>query len=73
MEKLEISDHVTYCFGGLTYRGVIVGRYDFAENLHLTPAYKVKFDEPILYSGGEQTVYMMESALKKEGERETLE
>ena len=73
MEKLEISDHVTYCFGGATYRGVIVGRYDFAENLNLPTAYKVKFDEPILYSGGERTVYMAESALKKEGERETLE
>lgn len=73
MEKLEISDHVTYCFGGLTYYVVVVGRYDFAENLHLPPAYKVEFDEPILYSGGEQAVYMMESALKKEGERETLE
>lgn len=73
MGKLEISDRVTFCFGGLTYRGVIVGRYDFAENLNLPTAYKVEFDEPILYSGGEQTVYMMESALKKEGERETLE
>lgn len=41
MEKLEISDRVTFCFGGLTYSGVIVGRYDFAENLHLPPAYKV--------------------------------
>lgn len=73
MEKLEISDHVTHCFGGVTYRGVIVGRYDFAENLNLPAAYKVEFDEPILYSGGERAVYMMESALKKEGERETLE
>lgn len=73
MGRLKISDHVTYCFGGATYSGVIVGRYDFADNLHLPTAYKVKFDEPILYSGGERTVYMMESALKKEGERETLE
>lgn len=73
MGKLELLDRVTYCFGGLTYRGVIVGRYDFAGNLHLPPAYKVEFDEPILYSGGERTVYMMESALKKEGEKETLE
>lgn len=73
MERLEVSDHVTYCFGGLTYSGVIVGRYDFAENLNLPTAYKVEFDEPILYSGGERTVYMMESALKKEGEKETLE
>ena len=73
MGKLEISDRVSYCFGGATYSGVIVGRYDFAENLHLPTAYKVEFDEPILYSGGEQAVYMMESALKKEGERETLE
>lgn len=73
MGKLEISDHVTYCFGGATYYGVVVGRYDFAGNLNLPTAYKVKFDEPILYSGGERTVYMMESALKKEGEKETLE
>lgn len=73
MGKLEISDHVTYCFGGVTYRGVIVGRHDFADNLHLPTAYKVEFDEPILYSGGERTVYMMESELKKEGEKETLE
>ena len=73
MEKLEISDHVTYCFGGATYYGVVVGRYDFAERLHLPTAYKVDFDEPILYSGGERTVYMTESALKKEGGKETLE
>ena len=73
MGKLEISDRVSYCFGGATYSGVIVGRYDFADNLHLPTAYKVKFDEPILYSGGERTVYMTESALKKEGEKETLE
>lgn len=73
MEKLEISDRVTYCSGGLTYYGVVVGRHDFAERLHLPTAYKVRFDEPILYSGGERTVYMMESALKKKGEKETLE
>ena len=73
MGKLELLDRVTYCFGGVAYSGVIVGRYDFAENLHLPTAYKVDFDEPILYSGGERTVYMTESALKKEGERETLE
>ena len=46
MGKLEISDHVTYCFGGATYYGVVVGRHDFAENLHLPTAYKVEFDEP---------------------------
>lgn len=73
MGKLEVSDHVTYCFGGVTYSGVIVSRYDFAENLNLPAAYKVEFDEPIMYSGGDRTVYMMESALKKEGEKETLE
>ena len=73
MGKLELLDRVTYCFGGVAYSGVIVGRYDFADNLHLPTAYKVKFDEPILYSGGERTVYMTESALKKEGEKETLE
>ena len=73
MGKLELLDRVTYCFGGVAYSGVIVGRYDFADNLHLPTAYKVDFDEPILYSGGERTVYMTESALKKEGERETLE
>lgn len=73
MGKLELLDRVTYCFGGVTYRGVIVGRYDFAENLNLPTAYKVEFDEPILCSGGERTVYMMESALKKKGGKETLE
>lgn len=73
MGKLELLDRVTYCFGGVAYSGVIVGRYDFADNLHLPTAYKVDFDEPILYSGGERTVYMTESALKKEGEKETLE
>ena len=73
MGKLELLDRVTYCFGGATYYGVVVGRYDFADNLHLPTAYKVKFDEPIPFSGGERTVYMTESALKKEGERETLE
>ena len=73
MGKLELLDRVTYCFDGATYYGVVVGRYDFAENLNLPTAYNVEFDEPILYSGGERTVYMMESELKKEGERETLE
>lgn len=65
MGKLELLDRVTYCFGGATYYGVIVGRYDFAENLNLPTAYKVKFDEPIPFSGGERTVYVLESKLKK--------
>ena len=59
MGKLELLDRVTYCFGGVAYSGVIVGRYDFADNLHLPT--------------GERTVYMTESALKKEGGKETLE
>lgn len=72
MGKLEISDRVTYCFGSLTYRGVIVGRYDFADNLHLPTAYKVAFGEPIPFSGGERTVYVLESKLKKRrGKRNT--
>ena len=72
MEKLEISDHVTYCFGCLTYSGVIVVRYDFAESLHLPTAYKVAFVEPIPFSGGERAVYVLESKLKKRrGKRNT--
>lgn len=72
MEKLEISDHVTYCFGGVAYSGVIVGRYGFADNLHLQTAYKVAFGEPIPFSGGERTVYVLESKLKKRrGKRNT--
>lgn len=66
MERLEVSDHVTYCFGGATYYGVVVGRHDFAERLHLPTAYKVAFGEPIPFSGGERTVYVLESKLKKE-------
>ena len=65
MGKFEISDRVTYCFGGATYYGVVVGRHDFAERLHLQTAYKVAFGEPIPFSGGERTVYVLESKLKK--------
>ena len=65
MGKLELLDRVTYCFGGATYYGVVVGRYDFAERLHLQTAYKVAFGEPIPFSGGERTVYVLESKLKK--------
>ena len=65
MGKLELLDRVTYCFDGATYYGVVVGRHDFAERLHLPTAYKVAFGEPVPFSGGERTVYVLESKLKK--------